>query len=556
MIKQGGAAILLGLLLLAGARAAAALEPLSTAQVQALVLTGKVWGFLKYHHPAITAGGKHWDQELLDHVPALLAARSPSAVQRELLAWVDSLGPVSPCSPCADLAPGDLQTKPRLDWLDDRTLLGAKLSQRLRTIYQNRVPGQQAYVRLSEAGNPVFETDAAYAGAEYPNRAYQVLGALRYWNIIEYWFPQRDLIDEDWDAVLRDALPRLADAPDAVSYQRELMALIARTNDGHANLGSSMALREPLGDCHVPVSLRYLDGQFVVDGFLADEAARSFHPGDVITSFGNEPLTALVARVGRYYGASNETTRQNNLGRALTRGDCGPLRIGVTYGVAMQVDAQRLPVGALNFEPMMRKDRPGDTFQMLTPDTAYLKLSSVKVADVPRYIQRAASASRLIIDLRNYPSEFVVFALGSLLVDQPTPFATFTFSDFSNPGAFRWGNTQSLAPAQPHFAGKVAILVDNVTISSAEYHAMALRASPRAILVGAQTAGADGNVSNIPLPGGLRTVMTGLGVFYPDRRPTQRRGLDIDVPCAPTIAGLRAGRDEILECAERALATN
>ena len=83
---------------------------------------------------------------------------------------------------------------------------------------------------------------------------------------------------------------------------------------------------------------------------------------------------------------------------------------------------------------------------------------------------------------------------------------------------------------------------------------MALRASPRAMLVGGQTAGADGNVSNIPLPGGLRAAMTGLGVFYPDRRPTQRRGLDVDVPCAPTIAGLRAGRDEILECAERALA--
>jgi hypothetical protein len=551
MIKQGRAAILLGLLLLSAAHAAA---PLTSVQLQTLVVTGKVWGFLKYHHPAVTAGGRNWDQELLDHLPALLAARSSSAMQRQLAEWVDSLGPVAPCAPCVQLAPGDLQTRPRLGWLADRTLLGPKLSGQLRAIYQNRVAGQQAYVRLAEAGNADFETDAAFAQAEYPNRAYQVLGTLRYWNIIEYWFPYRDLIDEDWDAVLRDALPRLADAPDAVTYQRELMALIARSDDGHATLGSSMRLREPVGDCHLPVTLRYLDGQFVVDGFLADEAARSFHPGDVITSFGDEPLTALVARVGRYYGASNETTRQNNLGRALTRGDCGPVSVGVTYGVPLQLDAQRLPVGALNFDPMTRKDRPGDTFQMLAPDVAYLKLSSIKVADVPRYLQRAASASSLIVDLRNYPSAFVVFALGSLLVDQPTPFATFTFGDFSNPGAFHWGNTLTLTPAQPHFGGKVAILVDNVTISSAEYHAMALRASPRAILVGGQTAGADGNVSNIPLPGGLRAAMSGLGVFYPDRRPTQRRGLDIDVPCAPTIAGLRAGRDEILECAERALA--
>jgi hypothetical protein len=172
MIKQGRAAILLGLLLLSAAHAAA---PLTSVQLQTLVVTGKVWGFLKYHHPAVTAGGRNWDQELLDHLPALLAARSSSAMQRQLAEWVDSLGPVAPCAPCVQLAPGDLQTRPRLGWLADRTLLGPKLSGQLRAIYQNRVAGQQAYVRLAEAGNADFETDAAFAQAEYPNRAYQVL---------------------------------------------------------------------------------------------------------------------------------------------------------------------------------------------------------------------------------------------------------------------------------------------------------------------------------------------------------------------------------------------
>ena len=44
----------------------------------------------------------------------------------------------------------------------------------------------------------------------------------------------------------------------------------------------------------------------------------------------------------------------------------------------------------------------------------------------------------LVIDIRNYPSEFVVFTLGSLLVDRPTPFARFTIGDLDNPGAFHW----------------------------------------------------------------------------------------------------------------------
>ena len=76
---------------------------------------------------------------------------------------------------------------------------------------------------------------------------------------------------------------------------------------------------------------------------------------------------------------------------------------------------------------------------------------------------------------------------------------------------------------------------------------MAFRASPRTVVVGSTTAGADGNVSQISLPGGLRTMISGIGVFYPDKRPTQRIGIVPDVEARPTIAGIRAGRDEVLE---------
>lgn len=93
------------------------------------------------------------------------------------------------------------------------------------------------------------------------------------------------------------------------------------------------------------------------------------------------------------------------------------------------------------------------------------------------------------------------------------------------------------------------ILVDEASQSQAEYTAMAFRAAPGAIVVGSTTAGADGNVSSIPLPGGQRAMISGIGVFYPDKRPTQRIGIVPDLVALPTIAGIRAGRDEVLEAA-------
>ncbi|MBK7702457.1 MAG: hypothetical protein IPI34_05925 [bacterium] len=34
----------------------------------------------------------------------------------------------------------------------------------------------------------------------------------RLWNIVEYWFPYRDLIDGEWTSVLSEFLPRLVAA--------------------------------------------------------------------------------------------------------------------------------------------------------------------------------------------------------------------------------------------------------------------------------------------------------------------------------------------------------
>lgn len=232
----------------------------------------------------------------------------------------------------------------------------------------------------------------------------------------------------------------------------------------------------------------------------------------------------------------------------LTKGDCGPVQLTVRRDQGpMEMSLTRVPRKGLDIPAI--NDRAGDTFQLLGKDVAYIKLSSIKSADIPDYMERAAHTRGLVVDIRNYPSAFVPFALGQYLVDKPTPFARFTVGDLGNPGGFQWGKVVALYPQAARYAGKVMILVDEISQSQSEYTAMALRAAPRARVVGSTTAGADGNASWIPLPGGLRTMISGIGVFYPDKRPTQRIGIVPDIEVKPTIAGIRAGRDEVLEAA-------
>jgi hypothetical protein len=73
----------------------------------------------------------------------------------------------------------------------------------------------------------------------------------------------------------------------------------------------------------------------------------------------------------------------------LTNGDCGPVKLEVRReGVAVAVAATRLDSSAAGSSAHTH-GLPGPTFRLLSKNVAYLKLSSVKAADAPQYIEQA-----------------------------------------------------------------------------------------------------------------------------------------------------------------------
>ena len=99
------------------------------------------------------------------------------------------------------------------------------------------------------------------------------------------------------------------------------------------------------------------------------------------------------------------------------------------------------------------------------------------------------------------------------------------------------------------YRGKVIIFVDERSQSQGEYSAMALQTIPSSITIGSQTAGADGAVSPIPMGGQLAISYSGYGIFYPDKTPTQRRGVKIDIQVKKTIESVSKDQDVILNAA-------
>jgi C-terminal processing protease CtpA/Prc len=74
-----------------------------------------------------------------------------------------------------------------------------------------------------------------------------------------------------------------------------------------------------------------------------------------------------------------------------------------------------------------------------------------------------------------------------------------------------------------------------------------LEAATEVTFIGTPTNGANGDVTATVLPGGINVSFSGHDVRHGDGRQLQRLGIQPHIRVEPTIAGVRSGRDEVLE---------
>ncbi|WP_277235444.1 S41 family peptidase [Hymenobacter sp. YC55] len=531
-----------------GLAAAAPIETLTPRQVDNIAALGQVWGFLKYFHPAVASGQRDWDAELLRQLPAVLACRSVAARSRQLSAWITSLGPVPACSTCANPPTQPVRFAADLRWARNAKRFSAPLRQQLAFIEANRYQGTLYYVtRTGSTTN--FPHEEAYIEPALPAQGLRLLGLCRYWNMFQYYYPYKYALDEDWAQVLPEMLPRFAQASTPLEYRHTALALFARVHDGHARFYPPDPLLEAeRGAYQVAADVQFLEGQAVVlrvrhDGRVPTSPLK---PGDVLTHVAGTAVPDLVKQRLPETGASNRAAQLNTIALNLLYCATPEVELQVVRdGQPQRLLAPAIKVGTV---PPVQPPVADSMYRFLTPEVGYIDMARIKGDKVRTIMQTFSHTKGIVVDQRNYPGAFIGMYLQGFFLAKPAVYGRFTRYDPTYPGRFLWDPADTLKPVgTTPYPGQVVVLVNEVSRSLAEFMAMGFQATPHATILGSQTAGADGNTTPITLPGGLKTLMTGIGVYYPDGSETQRVGVKIDVPVRPTIAGLRQGRDELME---------
>lgn len=531
-------------------------------QKDSLYKLAKVWGYVKYRHPAVIAGQINWDAELFRVLPRVVQAESEEAVNAVLLDWLNQFPFEQATAETAryyqivqETYPG---TENDMSWICDRDFLGKGLCTYLEGLSHTHAGDwSHAYANWDNtspsSGGMDFSKEANWNKAfSAEDDGMRLLGAFRFWNVYEYFSPNVDITRMDWDQALRNAIDDMLEAGDQTGYERALGRLTAQTGDNHVMLETNGGhLLRFYGDYFLPCSFLSIDGEVVVK--TVQEGCTALQPGDVLLAVDGTTMADRIAELSDYFPVPEPDKFVNALFYPLlTTAD-------ETARVTLLRDGQELTVEVSTGKIYDGGVTPTESGLMEDGRIGYIAPATLEEGDLAQLMKTFADTEGLVVDLRQYPAVPIHMDLSEYLIPQPTLYAILELPNIADPGRFwqmeqyggagyrekmGWtGDTKEV----PLYTGKVVLLMDETSQSQSEFAIMCLRQAPSAVVVGSPSVGADGNAIYISLPGGCRTRFTTMGVLTPEGEQTQRVGVQPDVVCTPTVAGIAAGRDELLE---------
>jgi C-terminal processing protease CtpA/Prc len=361
------------------------------------------------------------------------------------------------------------------------------------------------------------------------------------WNIFEHFWPYWNDISVDWRAALDTALADALDDRSMADHVATMERLGAIAPDGHA---STFCPGMP-DTAALPFALDGIEGRVVVTA-SSDQAIKR---GDVLVSVDGQPVEQLLARDRAQISGSPQWQRVRGLQR-LGRG-APDSRAAVT----VRRGTNTLEVTVTRTAAAMREPPPHASIDRLDDGVYYVDLRRAPMSELNAAIDKLAAAPGVVFDLRGRPN--ANHQILSHLLTRPDDASAWMAvpriirpDSAASPASWKTEGW-NLPVLQPHIGGRVAFLTDASAISYTESVMGLVDYYRLGAIVGSATAGSNGDVAQIATPMGCEAAFTGGRVTKPDGSRHYLVGIQPTIPAARTLAGVLAGRDEVLD---RALA--
>ncbi|MBC3882577.1 hypothetical protein H8K35_14385 [Undibacterium sp. LX40W] len=389
---------------------------------------------------------------------------------------------------------------------------------------------------------------------------YQCLAsAAKIWAVLDNFWPYFADIEVDWDAELIPLL-KSCNTTERASTALDLALRLALTKlqDGHMVLEVPGAL--PLR--FTPnFSLLMVEDKATI---IKPDAQGLLDIGDEITEIDGSSVSSLLPTAKRSTLKDTRDTASVALRSLLLRDSIRPIKLSIRKAngeiQSKTFNADTTPtLGASTIERYFYS-MPSAVYQVLPNNIHYVNVSRLPKADHADTINKLKLANGIILDMRSYPSsnsfwwEFLSHFSKDALIDPPI------YMPYANaPNRANWFRelTGEEVPASlPTLSTNVVALSSRFGISQTD-QVLGFAQRAKIKIIGEQTGGINGEVTTIYVRGensvDLQLKFTGTEVRQLDLSRHIGIGIKPDITVNQSIAGIRAGKDEILETAQQIL---
>ena len=276
-----------------------------------------------------------------------------------------------------------IKIKPDLDWITNSGF-SKELEEKLLQLKNAKRPKVNHYVDfVSGVQNPKFTNENPYGNTAYPDEGFRLLALYRYWNMIQYYFPYKNLIDEDWKGVLPEFIPKFLNTKNETEYTLTSMELIARIHDTHAGVwGNNKVLEKYFGEKYPPMKVIFAENKLIIDRFYNNQLGKEtgLEKGDIIMEINGESVEDIVKKRLKYTPASNYPTQLRDIAYTILKSNAE--KIDLT--ISRNGNTEAKTIKTYSYKELNYKKTEKEFFRMLDNNVAYVymgRVDSIKLND-------------------------------------------------------------------------------------------------------------------------------------------------------------------------------
>ncbi|MEI7596935.1 MAG: hypothetical protein WCK02_14390 [Bacteroidota bacterium] len=147
-----------------------------------------------------------------------------------------------------------------------------------------------------------FRNDQITMSLDYTKESDRLNTMFYYWNVINYFFPYKSIMDQSWDVTLNEFIPIFRQASNAAEFNTVFLKLVTKINDTHGYTSSSVINQSFWGGYNLPqIYLNRVGNNCVV---AKAPPSSIIHEGDILTAIKDIPLSIISDSLSNYIPAS------------------------------------------------------------------------------------------------------------------------------------------------------------------------------------------------------------------------------------------------------------